>query len=305
VKFDVVCFGALNIDRLYRVERIAKAEEESTILTFKESPGGSAANTAVGLARLGVKVGYMGKVAHDREGELLLKAFKDEGVDTGGIMISGEGRSGTVLGFVDEEGERALYVDPGVNDLVDFEEINPEYFAGSRFLHLTSFVGEKPFEAQIKIAQTLTNTKVTLDPGEIYAKMGWTELKPLVERCFAVLPNENELRLLTGRGYKEGAEQLINIGVDIVAVKLGRRGCYVTDGEEEHLVEPFKVKVVDTTGAGDAFCAGFLYGLVEGKPLRQCGVLGNFVASRCIMKIGAREGLPRLEDVTKEIRNQS
>jgi len=218
-------------------------------------------------------------------------------------MISREGRSGTVLGFVDEEGERALYVDPGVNDLVDFEETNPEYFAGSRFLHLTSFVGEKPFEAQIKIAQTLTNMKVTLDPGEIYAKMGWTKLKPLVERCFAVLPNENELRLLTGKDYKQGAKQLIDIGVNIVAVKLGSRGCYATDGEEEYLIEPFKVKVIDTTGAGDAFCAGFLYGLVEGKPLRQCAVLGNFVASGCIVKIGAREGLPRLEDVPREIRN--
>lgn len=303
MKFDVVCFGALNVDRLYRVERIARAEEESTILAFKESPGGSAANTAVGLVRLRVKVGYIGKVAPDREGELLLKAFRDEGVDTGGIMISKEGRSGTVLGFIDKAGERALYVDPGANDLIDYNDVELEYVARSGFLHLTSFVGRKPFEAQTELVRNLADTRVTLDPGEIYAKRGWANLKPLVERCFAVLPNENELRLLTGKDYKQGAKQLIDIGVKIVAVKLGSRGCYVTDGEEEYLLEPFKVNVIDTTGAGDAFCAGFLYGLVKGKPLRQCAVLGNFVASRCIMKIGAREGLPRLEDVPRAIRD--
>jgi len=301
MKFDVVCFGALNVDKLFKVKKIAKAEEESTILGFKESPGGSAANAAVGLARLGVRTGYIGKVADDPEGTLLLKAFKDEGVDTGGVATSKGGRSGLVMGFVDEEGERALYVDPGANDLIDFNEINLGYVAGSSFLHLTSFVGEKPFEAQTKLLENLSETKVTLDPGEIYARRGWSKMKPLIERCFGVFPNANELRLLTGNEYEKGAKQLIDVGVSIVAVKLGRRGCYVTDGAEEHLVKHFKVSVVDTTGAGDAFCAGFLYGLVKNKPLRYCAILANFVASRCITKIGAREGLPRLEELSKSL----
>ena len=86
---------------------------------------------------------------------------------------------------------------------------------------------------------------------------------------------------------------LLDEGAGVVAVKLGEKGCYVTDGKESHLIEPYKVRVVDTTGAGDAFCAGFLYGLVEGKDLYQCGKLGNFMASRCITKVGARKGLPR------------
>jgi len=65
------------------------------------------------------------------------------------------------------------------------------------------------------------------------------------------------------------------------------------------MVEPFRVKAIDTTGAGDAFCAGFLYGLVKKKPLKECGTLGNFVASRCIVKMGAREGLPRLDELPR------
>jgi ribokinase len=106
-----------------------------------------------------------------------------------------------------------------------------------------------------------------------------------------------ELRLLTRKDYREGAKILVREGVRIVGVKLGGRGCYVTDGKEEHLIDAFKVRVVDTTGAGDAFCAGFLYGLVHGRDLYSCGKIGNFVASRKIGVIGAREGLPRLDDI--------
>ena len=112
------------------------------------------------------------------------------------------------------------------------------------------------------------------------------------------MPNSLELTLLTGEiDYCKGADIMIGRGVKIVAVKLGGDGCYVTDGHERYRIEPFKVDTVDTTGAGDAFCAGFLYGLVNGKNLLECGRLGNFVASRCVTKMGARAGLPVAEDL--------
>jgi len=297
MKFDVVCFGALNVDKLCKVSRIAKADEESEILNFEESPGGSAANTAVGLARLGVKTGYIGKVAKDREGDFLLDSFRKEGVNTDGIVVSKAGRSGTVMGFVDQRGERALYLNPEVNNSLEFGEINPKYAADAEYLHLTSFAGQKPFDAQKKLVASLPNVKMTLDPGMIYARKGWARLEPLVKKCFAVFPNRGELRILTGKEYREGAEILLREGVKIVAVKLGSKGCYVTDGKENHLVKPYEVKVVDSTGAGDAFCAGFLYGLLKGKTLRECGLLSNFVASRVLTRMGARSGLPRMEDL--------
>jgi len=300
MKLDVICFGALNLDRLYRVDRIAKEGEERFVKDFEECPGGSAANTAAGLARLGLKVGYIGKVAQDREGLLLLEDFKREGVDLRGIILSKEGRSGTVMGYVDPDGERALYVDPGVNDTIGFEEIDLEYASSAESLHFTSFVGEKPLEAQRRLVEALRgDVKLSLDPGDLYARKGLTVLKPIIKRSFVVLPNERELKLLTGRDYEDGARILMGEGVHIVAVKLGGRGCYITDGEESHLIEPFRVEVVDTTGAGDAFCTGFLYGLIKKKDLYECGRLGNFVASRCIQRIGAREGLPRIKDLVQ------
>jgi len=300
-RFDAVGFGALNVDRLFKVNKIAGADEEGFIINCEETCGGSAANTLVGLARLGCKVGFLGKVANDREGKMLMEDFCREGVDTKGIVLSEKGRSGVVMGLVDRKGERALYVDSGVNDAIGLTELNVEYAVKTRFLHLTSFVGEKAFEIQKRFVDALPKSvKISLDPGELYARKG-AILESLIKRTFVLMPNLNELKLLTGKSdYREGAEVFIRKGVVMVAVKLGGKGCYVTDGKEKHLIEPFKVKVLDTTGAGDAFCAGFLYGLIKNRSLYECGRLGNFVASRCITKMGARAGLPTLAELEKE-----
>jgi ribokinase len=298
-RFQVVGFGALNVDKLYRVNRIAGSEEEAFVKGFEEACGGSSANTVVGLSRLGCKVGYIGKVAKDREGLMLIEDFHREGVDTGGVVRAETGRSGVVMGFVDEKGNRALYVDPGVNDQIEFGEISVNYASETEFLHLTSFVGEKSFQTQKKLVEILPdNVKISMDPGELYSRKGLNALGQILDRTYVFMPNARELKLLTGEDdYVSGAKMLLDSGVRIVAVKLGSEGCYVTDGDESCHVEPFKVHVVDTTGAGDAFCAGFLYGLINGKSLNECGRIGNFVASKCIMKIGARAGLPRLEDL--------
>lgn len=298
-KLDVVGFGALNLDRLYKVDRIAAAEEESFVVDYSEACGGSAANTVVGVARLGYHAGFIGKTGSDDEGKTLLQDFAKEGVDTSGIIVAKKGRSGKVMGFVDRNGQRALYIDPGVNDTIKPEEVNENYASHTNFLHLTSFAGNESFETQKQLVDKLYGkVKVSFDPGALYARLGPAKLKPIIDKTFLMMPNSGELKLLTGANdYKAGANCLIKQGVQVLAVKLGSRGCYVTDGKENHLVEPFKVNVVDTTGAGDAFDAGFLFGLLSGKSLSDCGRIGNFVASRCIMKMGARTSLPRLDDL--------
>jgi ribokinase len=300
-RFDVVGFGALNVDKLFKVNRIAAKEEESFITDSAETCGGSAANTAAGLARLGCKVGFIGKVASDREGKMLLEEFQKEGVDAKGVAVAKKGRSGTVMGFVDENGERVLYIDPGVNSQVDFNEKIKGYASQTMFLHLTSFLGEESFQTQKKILEAIPeDVRVSFDPGALYARKGLAALASIVERTFVLMPNAGELELLTGiADHRKGAEAILERGVKVVAVKLGSRGCYVTDGNQSSHVEAFKVSVVDTTGAGDAFCAGFLYGLIKHKSLEECGRIGNFVASRCTTKMGARVGLPTLKDLTK------
>jgi sugar/nucleoside kinase (ribokinase family) len=296
--FDVVGFGALNMDKLYHVNKIAHEDDESYITSFSQSCGGSAANTILGLSRLGLNTGFIGKVSGDDEGTLLIRNLKREGVNTRGVMVSKKGRTGIVLGFVDSEGQRALYVDPGVNDQIEPQEIKLDYFQHSKILHLTSFIG-KSKEAQEYLLEKIPDIQVSLDPGRIYVERGIKYLKNILDRTSIILINEVELKYLTGNKYKqfdEGAKILLDQGIKIVVVKRGDKGCYVTDGAESHYVEPFKVKCVDTTGAGDAFNAGYLYGFIKGKNLKESCRLGNYIASCCIQKPGASRGF---KDINK------
>ncbi|MDR0492945.1 MAG: carbohydrate kinase family protein [Nitrososphaerota archaeon] len=291
--FNVIGFGALNVDTLLKVDKIAGAEDESFIHDYGEACGGSAANTIVGLARLGCKVGFIGKVADDPQGNLQVDCFKAEGVNTDGIIHAPKGKSGVCFGFIDKKGARALYINPGVNDNIEFRELQANYITDTQFLHISSFVGEKSFRTQKKLMSFLPDTvKVSFDPGALYAQKGLAAIEPLIQNSYIMMPNLAELELLTGEtDIPKGAALLLQMGAKIVVVKLGAKGCYVTNGTEKRTIEPFKVSVVDTTGAGDAFNAGFLYGLLHNKPLFECGRLGNFVASRSVTKMGARDGL--------------
>jgi len=114
---DVIGFGALNLDKVYRVNRIPGIEDEVFVKDVEVHPGGSAANTIVGLSRLGMKTGYIGKVGKDEDGKFLLEDLKREGVDTHNVIVE-DGRTGNALILVDDNGNRAIIVDPGVNDTI-------------------------------------------------------------------------------------------------------------------------------------------------------------------------------------------
>ncbi len=293
---DVIGVGALNLDRLYRVKKIARGGEEVPVTSLKESPGGSAANTIVALARLGVRVGFVGKIGRDREGEFILRDLKKEGVNIKGIAKS-KGRTGIILGFVDSSGERAMYAYPGVNDELRINESNLGYAKQAKFLHLSSFVGERSYQAQKELLEKLSNVKISFSPGMLYATKRLEELKQIIEKSSVIFLNEEEIELITGNKYKRGATMLRELGAKLIAVTLADRGCFVSSSNESHEIEAYPAGVVDTTGAGDAFAAGFLYGLLQEKNLKTCGKLGNKLASLCIGNVGAREGLPYKKDL--------
>lgn len=313
---DVVGFGALNVDQLYMVNKIAHEDEESHIIGFKKSCGGSASNTIVGLSRLGLKTGFIGKISKDHEGKLLLGTLQKEGVDTNGLIVTDEGKSGKVVGFVDKKGQRALYVDPGVNDLIKIHEINKDYLLDLKVLHLSSFVGSSIEAQKSLLNQIPEDLIVSLDPGRIYAERGIDYLNIILKHTNIILLNQKELKHLTKKEESENLtekkyktlEEIKNKRleeqtkvlldrVDIVVVKLGDKGCYVSDGRESHYIKSFKTKCVDTTGAGDAFNAGFLYGFIKGRNLEESCKIGNLVATCCIGGFGALAGLPDISDL--------
>lgn len=301
-KGDVIGFGAINMDKIYSVDSIPKKDDEVFVTGLELHPGGSAANTIVGLKRLEMRAGIMGKVGNDEDGHLLMEDFRREGVDTR-TVIKGEGRSGSAMVLVDKNGNRAIIVDPGVNDTIQYDEMDLEHISNYRLLHLTSFIckgSERSFEGQRKLIDGFEGD-ISFDPGMIYARRGIKGLRDLLSSTKIFMPNETELKMLTGKDYQKGAAQMLKEGPNIVAVKLGGKGCYITDGEQEIEVPPDPVKVVDTTGAGDAFNAGFIFGYLQGFELEKCGKLGNVVAGHCIQHKGARKGLPHLKDIRKYI----
>ena len=289
---EVIGFGALNCDRICRVDDLALPGREIGVVSATRQPGGSAANTIVALARLGVRTGFIGTVGNDREGSQLLDDLQREGVDVTGVTIS-EGDTGSSLIFIDSHGERAIYVFPSVNDT--FCTKNHVYAQHAKFLHVSSFMGVEQLKMQISYVRHLSKarTRISFSPGDIYAKLGLEQLKPLIKRTFVLFLNKEEAQCLTGSTRIEDAANLLDFGAKIIAVTLGAAGAYVVTRSESLHVAPYNSKIADTVGAGDAFAAGFLYGQLTGKDLHTSGLHGAFMATKSLAQLGGRKGLPR------------
>jgi ribokinase len=294
----VVGFGALNMDRIMFVNKIPGPDDEGFVSSIESRPGGSAPNTAVGLSRLGIDSSCIGVVGKDPEGSTIISALENEGVDIDGIRIK-DGRSGSALVLVDPDGIRSILIDPGVNDVMSVEDIDLADLGSSDLVHMTSFIcrnTDLSFKTQNEVARG-TDVSISLDPGQLYAERGFTDMSGLIGRCKYFMPNESELRLLTGRSIKAGAGKVIETGAEVVVVKRGMNGAYATDGKREVTIPVFGERGIDTTGAGDAFNTGFIYGSLNGHDLGQCCELGTKVAWYSVQKPGAREGLPTLEEL--------
>ena len=310
IDVDVIGFGALNVDKLFHVKDIAHEDEESFIKDFDQEPGGSASNTIIGLSRLGLSVSYIGKIANDNEGELLEMNLIQEGVFVNNLIISEEGHSGKVLGFINEDGERALYVDPGVNDEIAIDEINIDQVKTTKIIHYTSFVGNS-FETQNKLLDLIPKSiLLSFDPGHIYAKKEISSLQKILKRTNILLINEKELKLLFEDYYlknkeynkksltfREIAINILDDGIENIIVKRGKKGVYgINNKNEEVKIPAYNCKIIDTTGAGDAFNAGFLYSYLNNYSLEKSCMISSWIASKCIEDIGIN-GLPTKEEL--------
>ena len=296
---EVIGFGALNVDKLYSVENIVSKDEESFIKSETDTPGGSAANTIVGLSRLGCSTSIIGKIAEDEDGDLIEYNLAVNGIYTNNLIYSENGSTGKCMGFVDRNGDRCLYIDPGVNDDIHIGEINPLNIMRCKIMHYTSFVGDS-FKAQIELLEKLNDsTLLSFDPGMLYVQKGFDELKPILDRTNILLINESELRLLCDNNdasIKELAIGFLDLGIETVVVKQGSSGVFAIDNHEECHVDVFECDVVDTTGAGDSFNSGFLFSVLKGYDLEKSCKIGNWVASKSIEGFGM-EKFPSLKDL--------
>ena len=309
---EVVGFGAMNMDLLYRVERIL-TDGEAAVEEFRACPGGSAANTIYALAKLGVRAGFVGAVGDDEAGRTLLEDFQSVGVDTSQIAIRKEARTGSALALTDREGNRALYVLPGANSLLAEQDLDLEYLNQAKIIHLSSFVDDRQFELQKHILGNLSSQpEVSFAPGALYVAKGLEALAPFLKRTDTLFLNREEAQKLTSEEFRAGADKCMERGCQIVVVTLGkgvnmesharRAVCYIATPDRSHLVEAQQApepETEETTGAGDAFAAGFLYGILQGRELAECGHLGDIMAQFSISQVGARAGLPTFAQLSQ------
>jgi len=310
-KIQVVGVGALNIDHIYKVERILD-DGEAVASEAESFPGGSAANTIYGLAKLGISAGFCGVVGDDDEGRVLLQDFQKVGVDTSQIQVKPTAKTGSVLCLSDRRGKRSLYVLPGANSLLTMDDLDLSYINQATILHLSSFANDRQFKVLLELIDKLDlSVKLSFAPGTLYAVKGLQALAPILSRTYLLFINQDEIRQLTGGDIISGAESCLEQGCQKVVVTLGKGSRlrkttavgYIRDVQNEYIIKPQDTGArIDTTGAGDAFAAGFLYGLLNNKGLEECGHLGDIVAQLSIRKRGARQGLPTLSELAKRYR---
>lgn len=294
----IVCLGAVNLDLLYAVsdlrgfleawgtglqpggEEALSPEGEGRLLELLphfaqeigRCGGGQAANTAYALARLEVPTVLLGRVGADEDGRFLQNGLN--GVNLEHLRV--EGRSGRAYVLVDPQGERTILVAPHTNDDLQKGDIPLDLVAQATFVHLSSFVGDGPFEVQRQLLKRLSGRlRVTLDPGELYARRGREALEDLLDHTETLLVTEAEWRLLGGdlRHHPLWAPP-------VVLVKRGARGSRMLTPVRYLDFPPYvPPKVVDTLGAGDVFAAGYLAGLFQGLNLPQAVRLASALAA--------------------------
>ncbi|TET47981.1 carbohydrate kinase family protein [Candidatus Aerophobetes bacterium] len=310
MSMDVVGLGALNVDLIYEAdlaslgleagrERVGSFEEFKDILRSLKregklrmrSGGGSAANTVYALGKMGISSGLVGKVGQDEEGDFLLQDLQEAGVDTS--RVTRNKRTGLCIVLLGRKRDRSILILPGANDSLSYPEIDLDYVNKAEFLHMSSFLGEIPFHMQKEVTAK-TGAKISFDPGEPHAIRGIKELVPIFKRCFILFPSGREIETITGKNYKEGARELLEYGIKIIACTLGEKGSYILSREVELQIPPFKTQVLDTTGAGDVYAAGFLSGLLKGLPLIRCAKFASKAASLSVAGYG-RSSYPDAE----------
>ncbi len=299
-RLDVISIGAILIDVIGIGKRLPEREEEVFLDELITMPGGSAANTAAACARLGLKTGFIGKIGEDDFGEFLKNDLKSEGVDTGELKKTEQKKTGTCLIVMDPKKERHMYAFSGAANLLTPEDINPWYVNSAKIVHLADLKNIVPLIEAAKQAEG--KTKVSLNPGGLIIGLGYRKIRPLLMQVDVYISSKDEAAKLYKTDDPEKlAAKLMSEGIETVALTMGRRGCYVADEKQSKQIPGFKVKAVDTTGAGDAFSAGFLYGQSRGLSLEESARYANATAALKVSIAGARFK-HRIEDVSMLLR---
>jgi ribokinase len=300
---ELVVVGSLNADLVVRSPRFPAPGETIQGEDLATVPGGKGANQAVAAARLGASVAMIGCVGTDAFGASLIENLKRNKVDARGVRREGSAATGTAIVILDANGQNSIVLSPGANAKVTGNDIEAVRLEGAKLL-LLQF--EIPLEAVLHAARLAKRKRlrVILNPAPAHPMPD--ELLSLAD---FIVPNETELGLLTGKriinkaALESAAGLLLSRGARKVIVTLGKKGALMMSKAGTKYVPAFKVKPVDSTGAGDAFIGGMAFALLRRKSLEDAVKYGCACGALAVTKFGAQPSLPTTEEVREFLRS--
>lgn len=294
----ILVLGSLNMDLVTRVHITPKVGETLLGEGLEQIPGGKGANQAVAIGKLGGQVAMLGRVGMDGFGEVLMKNLSVNGVEAYLTQAVQGPPTGVALIMVNDSGDNSIVVIPGANFALSKEDLTPAMFEGCDYLLAQLETPIETIETAFAMAKA-QGLYTILNPAPAR-----TLSKQLIERTDLLVPNETEFATLTGiqpdseAHIKEGASQLFEIGVKEIIITLGEDGaCHIDTSGNLHYVKGHKVKAVDTTGAGDSFIGGLLYGMAKGEDVKEAMNRAVIVGALTVTKLGAQSSLPTLQEV--------
>ncbi|MCD6385323.1 hypothetical protein J7M23_06055 [Candidatus Sumerlaeota bacterium] len=318
---EVICLGELLIDMI-STDVDASLEESSG---YVRAPGGAPANVAVGISRLGRRSGFIGCVGNDHFGRFLFNCLKGESVDVSHLVLTERAR--TTLAFTalrtDQAKEIIFYRNPGADMFLSPEHIEEDYLRQASIFHFgsISLIDPMPERATLKSIEIARKNGLYISYDPNYRPTLWESPEKAREKIWSVMDrvdvakiSEEEWEFVTGtKDLDRGVEMIFKKGVKLVVVSQGENGAYYATPRFSGQVPGYKVAVVETLGAGDAFVSALLVRLLEAKydgeqieslteeRVRAIVKWANAAGALACTKYGAIPALPRREDVEKLI----
>jgi sugar/nucleoside kinase (ribokinase family) len=300
--FDLVTTGVVCADVMVRpVDTLPERGKMRLVPQLELHLGGLAAVTAAIFAQLGGRAAVVGKVGEDGFGAYIASRLAHHGVDVSHLERTAEYHTAATVVVISEDGERTFLHHTGASAVLTDASIQDSILGEARIFHwggpsVTPGLDGEPI-ARVLARARQKGAKTSMDTC-FDGKGIWF---PLIEHALPhldiVMSSLPEAQHYTGQETPPAiAEFYRSFGVETVMVKLGADGVYVENGHEAHLIPAHEVNVVDTTGAGDAACAGFLHGYLHGWDLVRCGKLANAIGALTVQTMGGSEGVRSLDE---------
>lgn len=300
---EVTCLGILVADVVAKtVDKIPQRGQLELVDRIELHNGGGAINTGNALAKVGVSTAIIAKVGCDGFGDFLINVAKEYGVDTRGIVRDERTSTSATMVLVDSTGERSFLHHIGANGELTAEDVDFSIIEEGKLLHVAyAFLMPKlDGPPTVEILRRAKERGIITSLDTVWdAKGRWLEvLEPYFPYLDIFLPSYEEARRISGRDDpRDIAAFFLDYGIGTVGIKMGEQGCYVRRGEESVRLPRFVIpEVVDTTGAGDCWVAGFLTGVVRGWDLEETARFANALGALCCTDIGASRGIRTMEE---------